>query len=231
MLVYQFDDGFEGYNRLVPLFGFAYADTIPLIDVREASRPGRVAVGWTCIALTLASAVGWLALGGRPLERRALELCGPTLIFLLGSMTWSRPRPQRVVPTRHCRVLGLAPPLLLVEWSLTFASGWLMTRVDLAPFASVGFIRVFAVLADLTLIPMALLPLVNVLWFSLERRRARSHAPDAAGAAGVPGAGAGGVCWGPQRDHAHRSATPAASGLESSRARREPGSTAQEPDR
>jgi uncharacterized membrane protein YccF (DUF307 family) len=171
MLIYGCEDGFTGYNRLVPLFAFAYPDRIPLIDVREATRPARVIAVWTSAVVALAACVGWFALEERFAYRRPLAVVAVTLIFLLSSMSWARPRPQRVVYTNQCRAQRVAPALLIAEWFLTFASAWLMMRLDLAPVSALAIVRFFVAVADLVLIPLALLPFANTLWFLVSHRK------------------------------------------------------------
>jgi hypothetical protein len=171
MLVYRCEDGFTGYNRLVPLLGFAYLERIPLVDLREATRPARVAAVCISAAMAALGCVGWFALDARLAYRRPLGVAAGTLVFLLSSMSWGRPRPQQLAHTRRCQVRGIAPAVLLAEWFLTFASAWAMTRLDLAPVSSLALVEIFNRAADWVLIPLALLPFANALWFRLAQRK------------------------------------------------------------
>jgi hypothetical protein len=168
MLLFESEDGRRGYNRVCPLFAFSYGDALPLVDP-EAITAGRRVRVWVCAGLALALsalALGGLALDRAFIERQAGALCLAALMLAISLVPgWSSAGPATTIERARVQKVRLAPVVLMVEWFLVFGLLAISLLGILWPFCGIALVRGFLVISQIALIPLALLPISNVLWF------------------------------------------------------------------
>jgi hypothetical protein len=174
---FECEDGFSGYSLGMPLLGLVGLRHVR-IQAFRMTRIRRWVIGFAAIATTLLAVAALVGFALDPLFTvRYRNVVGSLAILISASLALhgSHTVPTRMVERSRCRAVGLAPPLLMIEWflrSAPLAIGlWLMA----APFAAVPFLRSAGMLLVLVLIALTLLPFANAAVHQVQARRKRAR--------------------------------------------------------